>query len=252
MKGRIGIAILSCAFALGGIGLGFAQSAGAGADLRARGVVRSLGEASIASELPARIIALPFREGESFFKGDRLVEFDCIRFSAEVAGLQAERAAAQAAHDGNLDMQRFKAIGARDIAISKARLDKASADLEAGQARLSACVIVAPFDGAVVEKIANVHEISSPSAPLLRVVDVSRLEIELIAPSRWLGWAKEGDLFEFEVDETGQTHRARVTRLGPVVEPVSQTVKMFGVFVDSAADIRPGMSGTTRFGRTVE
>ncbi len=246
MRGALGLCGLGLALALAALHPVCAQSV----DLRARGVVRSLGEASISSELPARIIAMPFREGESFRKGERLVEFDCVRFAAEVAGLEAEMAAARAAHDGNLDMQRFKAIGARDLAISSARLDKASADVEAGKSRLAACVIIAPFDGVVVEKLANIHEISSPSAPLLRVVDVSRLEIELIAPSRWLGWASDGAAFDFEIDETGHTHRARVTRLGPVVEPVSQTVKFFGVLEDVSPEIRPGMSGTARFART--
>ena len=214
---------------------------------RARGVVRSLAEASISSELAARIDAIPFREGQSVRRGETLVEFDCARLSAEVAALGAEEAAARASHEGNREMERLRAIGARDLAISSARLDKAIAEHAGGRSRMTTCKIAAPFDAMVVEKLANQHEITSPSAPLLRIVDVRRLEIELIAPSRWLGWIAEGARFSFKLDETGQSRPARVVRLGGAVDPLSQTIKLFAAFDEITPDIWPGMSGVALF-----
>jgi RND family efflux transporter MFP subunit len=216
-------------------------------DTRPRGVVRSVAEATITSEIAARVMALPFREGQAFRAGDVLVSFDCTRLKAEVDGVRADLTAARIAHDGSKEMERFKAIGARDVAMATARLEKATAELAVGQARLAACEIKAPFDGVVTERAGNEHEIASPSQPLLRVVDDRRLEIELIAPSRWMSWLRPGQAFRFAIDETGRDHAAVVHRIAAVVDPVSQTVKLFGRFGEQEPAVRHGMSGSARF-----
>ncbi|MHB2166430.1 efflux RND transporter periplasmic adaptor subunit [Alsobacter sp. R-9] len=224
-----------------------APALGEGRENRAHGLVRSLGEATISSELSARITTMPFREGQPFRAGDLLVAFDCSRNEAEQASLEAEMAAAKATHDGNLELERHKAIGARDMIISAARLGKAAADVNAGNARLKGCRILAPFDGFVVETSANPHEIANPSTPLLRVVDASRLEIELIAPSRWLRRDLVGQTFDFTLEDTGSVHPARVIRQAAVVDAVSQTVKLFAVLLAPDPRVKPGMSGTATF-----
>ena len=57
---------------------------------RIRGIVQPRAKAGLSAEVPSRIVRLPFREGESFHKGDVLVEYDCAR-------LEAARKAARAA-----------------------------------------------------------------------------------------------------------------------------------------------------------
>lgn len=237
----------AAAFCLAALGLICASVPGGADPLRARGVVRSLGEAAISGEMAARIVSAPFSEGQSFRKGDTLLAFDCERLRAEVAALGAEEAAARAAHQGNLELERFRAIGARDLAITSARLDKAAAEFAAGKARMGACVIIAPFDGTVTERVANLHEIAAPSAPLLRIIDITRLEIEVIAPSRWLSWLTQGAELTFEIDETGRAYEAHVARLSGSVDPVSQTIKVFATFDKLSPDIWPGMSGSAVF-----
>ena len=218
-----------------------------GLETRARGVVRSVAEATITSEIAARIVSFSFREGQAFRAGDVLVAFDCTRLRAEVDGARADVAAARIAHEGSREMERLKAAGARDVAMAAARLEKASADLAAGQARLTACEVRAPFDGVVTDKAGNEHEVASPSQPLLRIVDDRRLEIELIAPSRWMAWLRPGMAFRFAIDETGRDHGAGVQRIAAVVDPVSQTVKLFGRFTEQEPNVRHGMSGAARF-----
>lgn len=218
-----------------------------GADARPRGVIRSVAEATITGEIAARIVALPFREGQSFRTGDVLVAFDCTRLKAEVDGARADLAAARIAHDGSREMERLKAAGARDVATAAARVDKAAAEVAAGQARLASCEVRAPFDGVVTEKTGNEHEVASPSQPLLRIVDDGRLEIELIAPSRWMTWLRPGQAFRFAIDETGREHPALVHRIAAAVDPVSQTVKLFGRFAGPEPGVRHGMSGVALF-----
>lgn len=213
----------------------------------ARGLVRSLGEATISSEISARILSMPFREGEVFKSGDVLVSFDCEAMNANLAGAKAELRAADVALETAREMARMKAAGQRDVETAEARRDRAAADMDATAVRVKGCVVRAPFSGAVVDRNANPHEVIAPSTPLLRIVDRERLEIELLVNSSALAALQPGTTFLFRVDETGLTYQAKIIRLGAVVEPASQTVKVFGAFDGAFQGVLHGMSGAARF-----
>ena len=78
---------------------------------------------------------------------------------------------------------------------------------------------------------------------MLDILDDRALEIELIAPSRWLGWLKPGTTFQLHVDETGRDYPARIMRLGGRVDPVSQSIKVIGEIIAAAPELMAGMSG---------
>lgn len=210
----------------------------------ARGLVRSLGEATISSEISARILSMPFREGEVFRAGDVLVAFDCEAMNANLAGAKAELRAADVALDSVRELARMKAAGQRDVETAEARRDRAAADMDATAVRVKGCEVRAPFSGAVVDRNANPHEVIAPSTPLLRIVDRDRLEIELLVSSSALPSLQPETPFVFRVDETGESYPARIVRLGAAVEPASQTVKAFGTFDGHYAGVLQGISGT--------
>ena len=88
-----------------------------------------------------------------------------------------------------------------------------------------------------------------PSAgnPILRIIDDTTLEIDLIVPSDWLSWLDKGARFTFTVDETGKQYEADVIRLNAAVDPVSQTIKIRANFVGEPAGVLAGMSGFAKF-----
>lgn len=213
----------------------------------ARGVVRALQEAVIAAEYPARIAELRLRPGESFAAGDRLVAFDCARPRAERAAAAARRDKAKAARDAEAELVARKAAGRLSLETAEADLAEAAATVAALDARLSACEIRAPFAGRVVDRRANPLDMADPGKPLLVVAGTGGHEIELIAPSRWLGLVKAGTRIDVTLDETGESVPAIVRRLGAAVDAASQTVRLFAEFERPPAGLVPGMSGTARF-----
>ena len=225
--------------------LGDAQAVDGGSE--ARGLVRSLGEAIISSEISARITSMPYREGEFFSQGDVLVAFDCEAMVANLSGAKADLRAAVVGLDSARELARMKAAGQRDVELAEARRDRSQADVEAMQSRVKGCEVRAPFAGAIVDRNANPHEVIGPSTPLMRIVDRERLEIELIVASSKLPLLLPGTFFHFRIDETGITYQAKIIRLGAVVEPASQTVKVFGAFDGSFQGVLHGMSGTASF-----
>ena len=212
-----------------------------------RGLVEPVNEAVISTEIVARIAELPFQEGERFSMGDPLVVFDCERYEAQLKAMKARHSSALTTYRTNRELDSYGAIGKDEVAVSRAEAASAGADAEATAALLKQCVIKAPFNGRVATILIHEHETPAASQELVRIVDDSALEIDLIVPSRWLRWLKTGAEFTFEVDETGETYGAEVMRIGASVDAVSQTIKITARFSDQPRGVLPGMSGAARF-----
>lgn len=226
----------------------FASSALAtGADLPIRGVVRAQTNSSISTNLSVPVKKIVRREGEAFKKGETLVEFDCARFVAEKKSLLAEKTIQELTYKNNLTLLSHNAIGEFDVEVSKAKVEKAQADIGQLDVRLRQCVLKAPFDGRVDELMVHLHETPKAGVPYVRILETNNFEIEFIVPSNWLQWLQSGAEFDFRIDETSKTYKGKVTRLGASVDPVSQTVKIRGAFTADSRGVFVGMSGSAHF-----
>lgn len=212
-----------------------------------RGVINPQNESTIASKMTARIVSMPFREGQSFGQGALLASFDCSQIRAELKAAEAAATAYSKTYDTNVELDQYNAIGKNEVAVSQANLGKARAEAAAVSTQLSDCAVHAPYAGKVVEQIAHAREIAASGQPLLKIQSGTDVEMELIVPSRWLTWLRPGATFGFAVDETGNSVRGQVTRFGASVDPVSKTIRVKAKMTQSEGLILPGMSGTATF-----
>ncbi|MEO0496702.1 MAG: efflux RND transporter periplasmic adaptor subunit [Pseudomonadota bacterium] len=218
-----------------------------GGDTSARGVVTPMFRAEIGTEIVAAIETIPFREGERFTKGATLMGFACGKYEAEGRSAEAVLEARRVEHKSKKFLRERKAVGQLEVDIAAAQLREAQAKREAIQVQIDQCAITAPFDGRVIEVFRQAYEFTRANEPLMAIVDDKSLEIDLIVPSAWLQWLKPGTPFRFVVDETGIETGASVTRIGAEVDPVSQTIKVTGLFTAIPQNTLPGMSGTATF-----
>lgn len=209
-----------------------------------RGIVRAEAAATISTELTARIDSLPFKPGQSFRAGDVLIAFDCKRYEADLRAAEAAVRTEQISVETNRSLLEHRATGTNDLALAEAKLDQASATADSLRVRTAGCRISAPYDGHIVERTVDVFEMPQAGAPLLKIIKDGQLDIDLIVPSQWAVWLTPGYEFPFRIEETGTTHKARLTRIGAAVDPVSRTIKVSAQLLDRSAAVKPGMSGT--------
>ena len=212
-----------------------------------RGVVKATAQATLASQVQGRISRLPFKEGQRFKKGALLVALDCSKYEAELASVRAEYRGKQKTYENNRRLSLHQAVGHLELEVSQAEAEKAFAAVRAAQVNVGGCTVLAPFSGRVVKTIVNEHENVFPNDQLISLLDDSRLEIELILPSRSLTWLKVGLPFDYAVDETGFRYPAVVEDIGANVDPASQTVKVKGLFRTKPDRVLAGMSGIASF-----
>ncbi len=85
-----------------------------------RGVVKPTMSAVISSEIQARIIKLPFKDGQRFERGNILVEFDCAKYEAELSAARAQYDVQQKILENNMELAKLQAIGQLEIDIAMA------------------------------------------------------------------------------------------------------------------------------------
>lgn len=209
-----------------------------------RAQIRARQHATLSAEMAGKIVELPLRDGENFKKGDRLVGFDC---SAQRARQEQAAAAVQAAsrkREVSAKLNQLNSISQLEVATAESAETQAKAELALAGVLVQRCVITAPYDGRVADVQVQRYAFAAEGAPLLSIYDNSQYDIEMIVPSSWLSWLKPGISFRVRIEETGGDHAAEITRLSGAVDPVSQSVRVYGRIKGPIENLRPGMSGS--------
>lgn len=228
----------------------YAPTAGAqliDGSLEVRAQLAASSSVEISSAIAGLIDSLPVQEGSVVAAGDVLFTLDCDGTKAARSRAGARYTAAKAEMDANNRLDARNAIAKVDVQISTARASEAAAEIRMIDAELKHCERTAPFTGQVAELVADQHQYIEVGEPVLQLVATDGLEVELIVPSIWLRWLSAGTPFTLYIEEIDQQYEAQVSVVSPVVDSVSQTVKLIGAITDGDAALRPGMSGVASF-----
>jgi len=253
MTRRVGPILFILAFASAFIPLGAVAQAAGGSSLvadkdgRIRTQLSARNAVTVSSEIPARIASLPLREGDAFRAGQQLVGFDCALHQSQLRKAEATVEAANAVVQSNQRMAELNSIGKFEVEQAQAKLKEAQAEAASARLLVSRCSIAAPFAGRVAKRHVAAHQYVTPGNALLDILETGQLELQMIVPSKWLAWLKPGSPFSVDVEELGKSYPAKVQRLGAQIDPVSQTVAVYGVMDGTQPGLLPGMSGWAVF-----
>ena len=216
-----------------------------------RGVVRALNRAVLSAGVSSRIDILHSRIGQSFETQQTLVEFNCAIEKAQTKSALAALDLSRQNFNKQKELASFDAVGGFDVDIAKAEMGRAEADYLASKAVSDQCKIVAPFSGSVVQTFVKQFETAQAGQPVIEIVQVDRFEVNLVVTSQWLGQLSPGQEVPFLIDETGSTETLRIDRIGPVVDPISQTIEIIGIIDQPGPFLKPGMGGNVDLSRLI-
>lgn len=193
--------------------------------------------------MTGRIERLDIREGQSFSANQEIVLFDCAKEIALFDKASAELALAQ----NNLEVvEKLNKLGSTstlNLAGARANILTSKSERAVRASFIRHCKIAAPFAGKIAELLVRTGQFVNRGEPLMKIVDPANLGIEFLVPSNWVSWLKTGHKFTVRVNETGQTVRTEVDRLGAWIDPVSRSIKVYGRITGSPKGLIPGMSG---------
>ncbi len=211
-----------------------------------RGQISAPVKATLAASMTGKVTLFDVQEGSAVRASSKLIEFDCSLPKAHHTLLSAEKSAAEKKYQVSQRLHEFNNISELEVALAEADRDIALARLTESELALSRCTIKAPFDGFVVAKHAYQHEYVNEGDALLELVSQSDLEIEMLVPASHFNDYQRGTAVTMILDDSKRLIRANITRIVPVIDPVSQMVKVFAALHEPIKDLIPGMTGNIR------
>ena len=198
--------------------------------------------ARISSPVAGRIVALNAAPGDSVKAGQVLAAIDAPDLAAAVADLRKAEAdesrkrlsmeRAQKLFDGDVAPRKDLEVAAADQTAARAETQRAQLRLRnltpaGGDGR--GLTLRSPVNGVVADRKANpAMEVQPGMAdPLFIVTDVKHLWVLIDLPERYLARVSEGLNVSVAVDAyPGETIRAKVTRIGQVMDPVTRRIQV--------------------------
>lgn len=154
--------------------------------------VKPLNQSHLAAEINGRILAIQVKEGAEVKRDDTLVLLDCRDHQSRLKQQQAELERLQ----NQLGQAQRRLQRARGLAtsqnVSEEEIDARETELNTLQAgtssqheaigqqqrNLERCVISAPFDGLVEERLAAEGDLATPGTPLIKLIQLDQSEVE--------------------------------------------------------------------------
>jgi RND family efflux transporter MFP subunit len=206
------------------------------------GTVRAKLRAAIEAKVSARIEALLVAPGQMVKADELIAQLDAREIQARLDQALAMREQAT-----------------RDLARGRELLDKkitTQADFDAVQARASVAEgaaretetmlgytrIVAPFDGIVTRKLADVGDLAAPGKSIIEMEDPHALRFEADVPEALIGHVKLGARLPVQVAEDSAPIEGTVVEMAPVADPASRTF-LVKLDLPTAEGIQSGQFG---------
>ena len=136
---------------------------------------------------------------------------------------------------------RYQAAVAQ-IDLAKAQSTQSRARLDELRINLANTVIISPVNGFVAKREVDPGAFVSQQAPVVDVVDISRVRLVVNVVERDLKELQAGDGAKVEVDAyPGETFQGRIARVAPVLDPATRTAPIEIEIANADFRLKPGM-----------
>lgn len=227
------------------------------------GTVASELSTTIASRISANIVAMHADAGDTVTKGQLLIRLDDRDTKARVAQAQEVLRAAEASRDlAQMEVSRLtplveqRVASANELDTWKAKLQGAAADVvraqegvKEAQVTLSDTEIISPFDGVVIDRLAESGDLASPGRPLLSIYDPRRLRLEASVREAYIGRLDElrrsGRKLQIVIDAANRRTEGKIEQIVPAADIQSRSF-LVKVQIPDSTGLYPGMFGRLR------
>ncbi len=205
------------------------------------GTLKAIRTVDIFNQEEGIIIDLPVYPGDKVEKDQLIVQLEATLIQAEYN--KAQIAYRQAA----LDFKRLKQLRKKRLTTDEA-LTSAQTTVELARAeetvlkiRLQRTQIKAPFAGVVSRRLKEPGDVLAKFSSILRIVDISKLKVQVNLPERLLSTIKAGEKFTLFIDALGtQPYTASVSRIYPTIDDVTRQGTLEAILESLPPLAKPG------------
>src|SRR5215831_16063762 len=223
------------------------------------GTLQPVDQTTVKAKVSGEIRQVLVREGESVRAGQVIARFDTAdldaRLTDRVGALEASRAQLALAEKTRaqnqlLLKQKFISQTAYDasesnLSVSQGTLKSNEAQVQLARNALRDAVVSAPLSGTVAKRHVQPGEKVPFDAPLITIVDLTRLELQAMVPANDIPELKLGMTVDLAIDGFGDRRfTGTVERINPTTEAGTRAILVFIHIPNPDAALRGGMFGT--------
>lgn len=216
-------------------------------DVQAVGSLKARQGVMVRPEVSGRIARLGFTDGQAVRQGQLLVQLDDTlqRAQLEQAKAQASIARTNLQRSRELLAQNFVSQSAVDQNV--AALQVAEAQVALADAQLARMRVLAPFNGTAGLRVVDLGDYVKDGADIVKIEDLSALEVEFALPERYVARTKPGLPIELTLDAMpGSTFKGQVVAINSQVDANGRALLVRARVQNPGALLRPGMFARPR------
>jgi RND family efflux transporter MFP subunit len=203
------------------------------------GTVRAKLHAAIEAKVSGRIERMLVAPGQTVKAGEQLAQLDAREIQARLDQALTLREQSKRDAERLRGLLANNAISQQEFETMESRSRVAVSSVTEAETMLGYTKIVAPFDGVITRKLADVGDLATPGRPLLELDDPKALRFEADLPEGLIARVQLGAKLEVRAATRDAAIQAVVSEIAPVADPASRT---FNVKLDlpDRAGLRAG------------
>ena len=214
------------------------------------GVVKPYDEATLSSEEGGLITFLRVDKGDRVRRGQVIAR---LKKDVDYASYQQSLAQYELAR---INFERMESLYLDDVTTeaeytnAKLNLEIAEKTVDVYERRLSKGYVRSPINGVVDAKYMFKGEVSSPGAPIVKIVNVSKVKISAGIPERYINDVSKGSKVKITFDILpGEEYNGTVNYVSPTLSKVNRTFEIEVVLDNPDRKLKPEMSANVQVTR---
>jgi membrane fusion protein (multidrug efflux system) len=223
------------------------------------GTLQPVDQTTVKAKVSGEIRQVAVREGEPVRAGQVIARFDTadleIKLTDRIGALESSRAQLAMAEktrtqNQQLLKQKFISQNAYDsaesnLSVSQGTLKSNEAQAQLARNALRDAVVTAPLSGIVAKRHVQPGEKVSFDAPLVTIVDLTRMELRAMVPANDIPELVVGMKVDLAIDGFGDRRfTGTIDRINPTTEAGTRAILVFIHIPNPDAALRGGMFGT--------
>lgn len=192
----------------------------------------------------APVVQLNVREGDSFKKGELILQLDPGKYQAFYDKAKADAEKAEVELRAKHKLFQDETISLFDFMQAKASLATARAEVEIAKKNLEATTIIAPYDGKVANLFIELHELPVEGREMIELIEDTHLRGIILVPSSLVSKIQIGDKVDIFIEEKQDTYEAKISSIAATIDPASSTLKIEVDVNNENNELKAGMSGS--------
>ena len=205
----------------------------------------------VSSEMGGTVTRIYVKEGQQVSAGQLLLSTDDQVLQKSIDELQNAYDLAKTVYEKRKALWDQKIGSEIEYLTAKNNMESLELKLNTTRTQLAKTQLKSPISG-TVDEITKTGEMASPGMPLLRVVNLSEVQIECDISEAYLGRVKRGDKVNVSFPSINFESVATITNVGQVINPSNRTFKLQVSLNNRDGMLKPNLLGYLQIREYVE